>query len=142
MGIKNLSKRRNKVSKRRSNVSKRKSRLIKYGGMTPGETLNTGTGELNPEPVRSNPVPEAVQKRVNFGKVYDDDDESHDLYECPPPKEYAILQGMGNKQGPDFRKKAFKIARHSSTTAVKAGICGSDTPFLTDNGYCCSATDE
>jgi hypothetical protein len=80
--------------------------------------------------------------KINFGKVDDDDNEFHDLYECPPPKEYAILQGIGKGLGPDVRKKAFSIAGHSKTKAVNAKICGSDTPFLTDNGHCCSAKDE
>ena len=122
-------------SKRRSKVYNRQSRLFKYGGVGPGEP-------------RTAPAPEAVQKRVNFGKVQDvDDGDSHDLYECPPPKQYSNFQGMpGKLKRSEIYKMALDDGRRKEenrrTFEVIENLCGSETPYLTDNGYCCSPTVE
>jgi hypothetical protein len=85
-----------------------------------------------------------VAKQVNFGNVVDNDGRTGDPYMCGLPKQYSNLQGMPGKLS---REKVYQMVLKARdgrrpSLEVNAKICGSETPYLTDNGYCCSPTDD
>jgi hypothetical protein len=64
---------------------------------------------------------------------------------CPPPKQYSNIT---NLPGNLTREKIYEMALAEPRIAgrrtfeVIEKLCGSETPYLTDNGYCCSPTVE
>ena len=76
----------------------------------------------------------------------DGDTSTGSIANCPPPKQYSNFQAMPGKL---TRSQTYRMALDKRTSnrgkgafEVIENLCGSETPYLTDNGYCCSPTVE
>jgi len=71
---------------------------------------------------------------------------TNELINCKPPKEYSSMQGLGRGMGPNYKQQIYRMAKEYSDptnfTVIENNICSNDTPYLTDNGHCCSPNSE
>ena len=80
--------------------------------------------------------------KTKFNEFYvDQDGTKYNHVSCTPPKEYAKMEddprgrkiiynmAMQYRNIPDYKRKTWEVKNH---------LCSSKTPYLDDNGYCCS----